>query len=92
MGPQAQEVIVTFLDEIELRGSARACVRAWLAARFGEVPDDAKARIDTASDAALAEWTVRVLTAPTLAEVLATHIASPKPRRPAPPRKRTRRT
>ncbi len=61
---------------------------AQLAARFGPVPAEAKARVMAASEAALARWSLRVLTASTLTGVLggpAKSATAPKPpaRRPA---------
>jgi hypothetical protein len=41
-----------------------------LAARFGPVPAEAKAKVLAAKEATLARWSLRVLTAPTLAAVL----------------------
>jgi hypothetical protein len=98
MGPKGQEAIVTFLDEIELRGEARGkregkreALLELLAARFGRVPARLQARIHAADDATLGRWTVRVLTAKgprprcsatTLAAVGAG--APPRPRGPEP--------
>jgi predicted transposase/invertase (TIGR01784 family) len=52
-----------------VEGGARVLLRQ-LAARFGPVPAEAKARILGATGPALARWTLRVLTAPTLEAVL----------------------
>ena len=102
VGPKAQEVIVTFLDEIELRGERKGerkgerqgrerMLLAQLAARFGKVPASAKTRIHEADDATLAAWAVEVLTAETLERVFEQGAApaAPKPRAAA--RKRARR-
>ena len=77
VGPQGQEAIVTFLDEIEARGQAkgklegkREALLDLLAARFGRVPARLQDRIRAAEEAAVGRWTVRVLTAKTAAEVI----------------------
>jgi len=103
VGPRAQEAIVTFLDEIELRGERKGKLEgklegarigreqmllAQLAARFGKVPAEVKARVGAADDATLAEWAVRVLTAPTLERVLEQGATAAAPGRRAAPRKR----
>ena len=68
-----KEINVDFLDELKregrVEGEARSLLRL-LAARFGRVPAEAKERILSAKEATLARWSVRVLTAPTLEEVL----------------------
>lgn len=81
-GPEAREAIVTFLDEIELRGhkkgreeglvegSARMLV-AQLRARFGAVPPAMRAKVKAADEATLARWAVQVLTAASIEEALA---------------------
>jgi predicted transposase YdaD len=65
-----------------------------LAARFGPVPADTKAQILAATEATLARWSLRVLTAPTLAAVLDSAATKPAkkaaPTRPPPARKRAR--
>ena len=90
-GPRGQETIVTFIDEIEERGlrKGRAQGRAQilldqLAARFGRVPANVSARIMAANEATLTRWALRVLTAPTLEDVLDEGPAQ------APPAKRAR--
>lgn len=97
VGPRGQEVIVTFLEEIERKGELKGerkgerkgvrkgrmeTLLELLEARFGGVPEDAKARIAAVDDAKLSELTLRVLTEPTLERVL--HDVPP-----APPRKNT---
>jgi hypothetical protein len=65
-----------------------------LAARFGSVPADAKAQILASTEATLARWSLRVLTAPTLAAVLGSAATKPAkkaaPTRRLPARKRAR--
>ena len=91
---------MTIFDEIELRGERRGERRGelrgraqtlleLLAVRFGSVPPETSARILAADEAALARWTVRVLTAPTLKKVID---EDPEPTPPArqPARKRAR--
>ncbi|APR74978.1 Hypothetical protein A7982_00324 [Minicystis rosea] len=58
-----------------------------LAARFGSVPEEAKAKILAAAEKTLSRWSIQVLTAPTLAAVLddAPHRAPSAPRKPRPP-------
>jgi hypothetical protein len=65
-----------------------------LAARFGAVPAETKAQILASTEATLARWSLRVLTAPTLAAVLDSAASKPakkaaSTRRP-PARKRAR--
>jgi hypothetical protein len=68
--PEAREVIVTTLDEIELRGRAQMLLEL-LRARFGPVPAKVSAKVQAADEATLSRWAVRVLTAPSLKDVLA---------------------
>jgi predicted transposase/invertase (TIGR01784 family) len=73
MGPQGQEAIVTFIDEIEAKGKLegkREALLDLLAARFGRVPARLQARIRAADEAAVGRWTVLVLTAKTAAAVI----------------------
>jgi hypothetical protein len=53
------------------REGERALVRKLLVLRFGELPADAEQRLEHASVARLARWAERVLTADSLAAVLA---------------------
>jgi hypothetical protein len=76
-GPQAQEVIVTVLDEIEDRGRAQGRTEGrartlleLLEGRFGAVPAKVSARILAADEATLRTWTGRLLSASTLNDVL----------------------
>jgi hypothetical protein len=73
MGPQGQEAVVTFIDEIEAKGKLegkREVLLSLLAARFGRVPARIQTRIRAADQAALERWTLRVLTATTAGEVI----------------------
>ena len=75
--------------EGRVEGGARMLL-AQLAARFGAVPADARERILAATEPMLKRWSLRVLTAPTLAAVLDGKTKSAaSTRRPA-ARKRTR--
>jgi len=72
-GPKAREAIVTELDEIERRGERRGQAQMLLellTIRFGSVPAKMKARVMAADQVTLSRWAERVLTAPTLANVL----------------------
>jgi predicted transposase/invertase (TIGR01784 family) len=84
-GPKGKEAIVTFWQEVELRGEARGKLEGMLegklegmrkvllnllAARFGRVPARIRARIQAADEAALGRWSLRVLTAASCAEVI----------------------
>ena len=84
-GPEAQEVIVTWLEEIEVRGRTQGrkegraeLLLKLLAARFGAVPAEARAKVQAADDATLSRWAVRVLTATSINDALAER------RKPAP--------
>jgi hypothetical protein len=105
-GPRAQEVVVTFLDDIERRGERKGkregeilgerkgrerLLLDLLAARFGRLPASVKTRIGSADDATLKVWALRVLTAPTLEGVLEQEATPAAPARRAAPRKRARR-
>ena len=100
-GPQAQETIMTLFDEIELRGEKRGEKRGerrgraqtlleLLAVRFGPVPPETSARILAANEAALTQWTGRVLTAPTLKKVIGEDRDQASPARRPAARKRPR--
>jgi hypothetical protein len=107
VGPRAQEGVVTLLDEIERKGERRGerkgkregkregraqTLLDLLAARFGKVSVEVAARVKAADEASLARWAVRVLTAPTIEEVLESGPRAPSPRssprRTAPSRER----
>ncbi|WP_437301071.1 DUF4351 domain-containing protein [Sorangium sp. So ce426] len=53
-----------------LREGRRHVLLKLLGARFGALPDDVVACVNAADVVALDRWSERVLTAPTLAEVL----------------------
>jgi predicted transposase YdaD len=97
-GPEAQEVIVTWLEEIEVRGrtagrkEGRAEGRkemgaelllAQLGARFGAVPAEVRAKVEAADDAKLSRWAVQVLTAGSIDDALAERRRTAPDRRPA---------
>jgi predicted transposase YdaD len=75
--------------EGRLEGEARSLLRL-LAARFGRVPAEVKERILSAKEPTLARWSLRVLTAPTLEEVLGGGTGAKKAaaRKPAAPARR----
>ncbi len=75
-----------FKVEGRREGSARMLLTQ-LKARFGRVPAEAKARILAAKEPALARWSVRVLSAPTLEAVLDDR---PRKATPSPARRRAR--
>jgi hypothetical protein len=85
-GPEAQEVIVTWMDELKLRARAEVLLEQ-LCARFGAVPDEIRARVQSADEATLMRWAVGVLTAPSIEQTLAPARASAIPRKPAASRK-----
>ena len=95
-GPKAREAIVTELDAIERRGERKGRAQGrtegrtegqaqmllkQLTIRFGSVPIKEKARVKAADEATLSRWAARVLTAPTLAEVLDEDRAGASPAR-----------
>jgi hypothetical protein len=94
-GPKAREAIVTVLDDIERRGRAQGRAQGrvqgraqmlleLLTIRFGAVPPEVNARVMAADEATLSRWAARVLTAPTLANVLDEARAGASPvRRPS---------
>jgi len=112
-GPEAQEDIVDFREQFRHEGriegkregkrEGRLAMRVevlldLLAARFGNVPAAAKARVCAADEKTLSKWTLRVLTAETVADVLdgeapasAPRARSSSQRQAAPPRKPARR-
>ena len=72
-GPESKEEIVSVADYLEEKGrlkGQRSALLDLLGVRFGQLPDDAVAKIQAADAQHLKEWILRVLTAPTLAEVL----------------------
>jgi hypothetical protein len=72
LGPEAEEVYVTTADMLRAEGEAKGRAEALtqlLTLKFGALPEDARTKLRTASTQQLAEWTARVLDAPTLDEV-----------------------
>jgi hypothetical protein len=89
-GPEAEEVIVTWLEEIEVRGRKKGrteILLTQLGARFGAVPAEARARVQAADDATLSRWAVRVLTATSIDDALADRRKTTAVRKSASPRK-----
>jgi hypothetical protein len=73
-GPEAREVIVTWIDEAvqEGRNEGRvAILLEQLQARFGAVPAEVRARVRAADEATLSRWAVRILTASSIDAALA---------------------
>ena len=68
--PTGLQLMEQSRQEGVLQGRAESLVRL-LAHRFGTLPDDIQQKIDAATAIQLDEWIVRVLTAPSLAEVFA---------------------
>lgn len=71
------KVMKDALDELREEGRVEGRVEGraeilleLLAARFGRVPAEIKARVRAANEATISRWSIRVLTAPTLAAVL----------------------
>ncbi len=87
VSPEEKAMVVDVLDVFKVRGREEGRAKMLLAqlkARFGAVPADVKARILDAKEPALARWSLRVLTAPSLAEVMDGKAkASPAKRTPA---------
>ena len=90
-----KEVTMDVLDELKREGRAEGRVEgaarmllALLTARFGAVPADARERILAATEPMLTRWSLRVLTAPTLAAVLGSATtAKPAKKRSSPARR-----
>jgi Domain of unknown function (DUF4351) len=70
VGKESEEDVMTVAEWLEQKGARKMLLRL-LRARFGEVPADAVARIQEADEAQLETWADRVITAPTLDDVLA---------------------
>ena len=70
VGKESKEEVMSVADWLELKG-VRDALMFQLRTRFGEVRDDAAARVEAADKAQLMTWLARVLTAPTLDDVLA---------------------
>ena len=56
--------------EEKVRGAESRLVRALLQRRFGQIPDWAEQRLQTADPATLERWAVRLLDAPNLEDAL----------------------
>jgi hypothetical protein len=72
LGPEAEEVYVTTADMLRAEGEAKGRAEALaqlLTLEFGTLPDATRTKLRTASTQQLADWTARVLDAPTLDEV-----------------------
>lgn len=73
IGPEAEEVYMSTADVLRAEGRAEhaaGVLLRLLARKFGAVPDQARDRTSTASIDQLDLWTMRVLDATTLDEVL----------------------
>ena len=68
--PETAEEALSMADRLRLEGAADLVLRQ-LAGKFGPVPEDVRRRVKRAGPSALGKWSVRVLTAATLAEVFA---------------------
>jgi hypothetical protein len=83
------------LDELKREGRVEGGARmllALLTARFGAVPAEARERIFAATEPMLRRWSLRVLTAPTLAAVLGSATtAKPAKKRASPARRQAAR-
>ena len=94
-----KEVTMDVLDEMKAEGRAEGrregrvefgahMLLALLTARFGAVPADVRERILAATEPMLTRWSVRLLTAPTLAAVLGSATtAKPAKKRASPARR-----
>jgi hypothetical protein len=74
VGEESKEEIVTAAEQLMERGREsawREVLLTQIRARFGTLSESAAARVRTADPAQLKQWLVRVVTAPTLDEVLA---------------------
>jgi hypothetical protein len=94
-GPEAREAIVDYEEEIKEVARLETLSRTLLdqlTYRFGRVPADLRKRILEASERKLRRWTLRVLDAGSIEEVLGDEKARPAPaarprtKRPAAPR------
>jgi predicted transposase YdaD len=94
-----KEVTMDVLDELKREGrvegrregrveGAARMLLAQLTARFGAVPADARERILAATEPMLTRWSLRVLTAPTLAAVLGSASAAKPAKKRASPARR----
>jgi predicted transposase/invertase (TIGR01784 family) len=81
-GPEGKEVIVTWTERVEARGRAKGLLEQ-LEKRFGPVPAEVRAKVQAADEATLSRWTLRVLDASSLAQVLADRRKPAAARKPA---------
>jgi hypothetical protein len=82
----ARRAALARMEEIELRGRIEGRAKALLEqlrTRFGAVPAEARARVQSADEATLKRWAVRVLTAPSMEETLTRGRAPAAKQRPA---------
>jgi len=73
VGEEEHEGLPSVADQLIERGrkeGAREMLLTLLGARFGELPDDVLRRVKTADVAQIELWAERLLSAPTLADVL----------------------
>jgi hypothetical protein len=73
VGKDVEEALVNSVDMLRAEGRSegqREMLVRLLGKRFGALPEEAAARINAAEPAQLEAWFDRVLTAPTLADVL----------------------
>jgi hypothetical protein len=84
-----KRAIMDELDVFKVEGRKEGLLDQ-LRARFGRVPADAEARVLAAKEATLAQWSIRVLTAPTLEAVLDGKAKKAAPARRPAARKRAR--
>ncbi|MFT3769061.1 MAG: hypothetical protein QM820_26775 [Minicystis sp.] len=92
VGPEVEEIAMNALEKWLEEGAEKArregrdegrreTLLKQLAVKFGPVPDDATARVQKASATEVEAWTLRVLSATSLAEVFAEPRAKPRTRR-----------
>src|SRR5580658_1354445 len=88
-GPEAQEVIVTWLEEIEVRGRTAGrkemgaeLLLTLLGERFGAVSAEVRAKVAAADNVTLSRWAVQVLTAGSIDDALAERRRTAPDRRP----------
>ena len=87
VGKDEEKVIMGFMEQLmeegrvegRVEGRARTLLEL-LAAKFGPVPAEARARVMAADEARLVRWSLRVLTETTLASVLDSAKAKPAKR------------
>ena len=76
--PEAKETIMTLAEQLQQEGIQKGrladrqdVLRLLLAQKFGELPNEASARLEAATYEQLSAWTDRILTADSLAAVFA---------------------